>query len=291
MQTATGHAPAVTRIGDAEVTIVSDGSITFPVDFVYGAAPAEEVTALRGAFGQSPDTFTIRSNVMVAEIAGRRVMVDAGGGGKFQPANSGLPANLRAVGIDPESIDLVVFTHLHPDHFWGATDPDNAAPSFPNAELVAPQPEHAFWSQPGLDEKMPNDFAAWMARTTQAHLEQTGAQLRVAPADEPILDGMRYVSTPGHTPGHCSVLIERGDDSLMVIGDVLTDPVASFERPEWTPGFDADGAQGAATRKDLLDRLARDRLRALANHLPWPGLGHVARHEGRYRWVPADRAV
>ena len=196
MQTQTSQSSAVTRLGDAEITIVSDGIITFPVDFVYGSAPAEDVTALRSAFGQSPDTQTLQSNVMVAEIAGRRVMVDAGGGGKFQPANSGLPANLRAAGIDPESIDLVVFTHLHPDHFWGTTDEDNAAPTFPNAELIAPQPDHAFWSQPGLDERMPSEFAAWIARTTQAHLQQVAGRIRLAGPDDAILDGIRYIPTP-----------------------------------------------------------------------------------------------
>jgi glyoxylase-like metal-dependent hydrolase (beta-lactamase superfamily II) len=291
MQNQPSQSSAVTRLGDAGITIVSDGIVTFPVDFVYGSAPAEEVTALRSAFGQSPDTQTLQSNVMVADIAGRRVMVDAGGGGKFQPANSGLPANLRAAGIDPESIDLVVFTHLHPDHFWGATDEDNAAPSFPNAELIAPQLDHAFWSQPGLDERMPNEFAAWITRTTQAHLEQVAGRIRIVGPDDVILDGIRYIPTPGHTPGHASLLIEQGDDALLVVGDVLTDPVVSFERPEWAAGYDADGGQAAATRQDLLERLARERLRALANHLPWPGLGHVARHEGRYRWVPANWAV
>lgn len=291
MQTQTSQPSASTRLGDAEITIVSDGIVTFPVEFVYGAAPAEEVTALRSAFGQSTDTQTLQSNVMVANIAGRRVMVDAGGGGKFQPANSGLLANLHAAGIDPESIDLVVFTHLHPDHFWGATDEDNTALTFPNAELVAPQHDHAFWSQPGLDERMPNEFAAWIARTTQAHLEQVAGQIRVVGPDDSILDGIRYIPTPGHTPGHASVLIEQGDDGLLVIGDVITDPIVSFERPEWPPGYDSDGAQAAATRQDLLERIARERLRTLANHLPWPGLGYVARHEGRYRWVPENWAV
>ena len=291
MQTQTSQSSAVTRLGDAEITIVSDGIVAFPVDFVYGSAPAEEVTALRSAFGQSTDTQTLKSNVMVAEIGGRRVMVDAGGGGKFQPANSGLPANLCAAGIDPESIDLVVFTHLHPDHFWGATDEENAAPTFPNAELVAPQPDHAFWSQPGLDERMPSEFAAWIARTTQAHLEQVAGRIRVAAPDDATHDGIRYIPTPGHTPGHASVLIEQGDDALLVVGDVLTDPVVSFERPEWAAGYDSDGAQAAATRQNLLGRLARERLCTLANHLPWPGLGYVAHHEGRYRWVPENWAV
>jgi len=280
-----------TRLGEAGITIVSDGIVTFPVEFVYGAAPAEEVTALRSAFGQSPGTQTLQSNVLVADIAGRRVMVDAGGGGKFQPANSGLPGNLRALGIDPESIDFIVFTHLHPDHFWGVTDESNAAPTFPNADLVAPERDHAFWSQPGLDEKMPDDFRTWIVRTTQAHLDKVAGRLRVVGSDDTILDGISYFPTPGHTSGHASVLIEQGDDALVATGDVFTDPVASFGRPEWAAGYDADGAQASATRQDLLKRLARERLRALVNHLPWPGLGHVARHEGRYRWVPADWAV
>ncbi len=279
------------QLGDAAVTIVSDGSVAFPVDFFYAEAPAEERAALRAAFGQAPDTHRMAANVMVLDLDGRRILIDAGGGGKFQPSGGALPESLQAAGIAPESIDLVVFTHLHPDHLWGVTDADNAAPAFPEAGCIAPETELAFWRQDGLAERMPNEFAAWIARETRAHLDRIADRMHpVAPGDA-IIDGLRYRPSPGHTPGHAAIVIVRGDETLVVTGDVLTDPVAAFARPDWPLGVDADAEQGAATRRELLESLAAARARIFANHLPGGGLGHVAKVDGGYRWVPADWAV
>lgn len=287
---ATGPA-ARTELGDAEITIVSDGTVNLPVDFIYSPVPAEERIALRTAFGQSLELHTMQANIMVIDIAGRRVMIDAGGGGKFQPSGGALPASLHAAGIAPESIDLVIYTHLHPDHLWGATDPENEALTFPDAAHVAPETEYAFWSQAGLADAMPDDFTGWIARTTQAHLARLEGRLRTVAVGEPILEGVHYVASPGHTPGHAAIVIARGDRTLVATGDVLTDPVAAFERPDWALGVDSDADQSTATRCDMLARLAHERPRVFANHLPGPGLGHVARLDGGYRWVPGEWAV
>jgi hypothetical protein len=62
----------------------------------------------------------------------------------------------------------------------------------------------------------------------------------------------------------------------------------SFRRPDWHLGFDADPEQGAKARRSLLDRCATDRPLVASYHLPFPGVGHVARDGAAYRWVPSD---
>ena len=92
---------------------------------------------------------------------------------------------------------------------------------------------------------------------------------------------MTYVATPGHTPGHMAVGIENGGQQLIVGGDVLTNNAISFAKPEWRVGADFDRDQGIATRKQLLDQLATDRIPLIGFHLSWPGSGMVERQRNR----------
>ena len=83
-----------------------------------------------------------------------------------------------------------------------------------------------------------------------------------------------------------AVMVESGE-RLLVGGDVLANPVVSFRRPDWPFGSDLDRDAGAATRKRLLDRLATEKIPFIGFHLPWPGLGRVAREGTAYRFEPA----
>jgi glyoxylase-like metal-dependent hydrolase (beta-lactamase superfamily II) len=93
------------------------------------------------------------------------------------------------------------------------------------------------------------------------------------------------VDTPGHTPGHVSVLITSGTERLLVGGDVLTQSIISFQKPDWPWGPDMDADRAVTSRKRTLDMLATDRIPLLGYHLPWPGRGRVERNVGAYRFV------
>ena len=95
------------------------------------------------------------------------------------------------------------------------------------------------------------------------------------------------IATPGHTPGHLSVVVESNGQQLIALGDAMSHAQASFARPEWYNGFDMDGEQTVATRKRLLDMAATDRMAVLGYHFPFPGVGHVMRDGDAYRFVPA----
>jgi glyoxylase-like metal-dependent hydrolase (beta-lactamase superfamily II) len=284
----TGRNPPVyrTRIGSAEITIVSDGTIGFPPAMVLPEVPEAELEAFLAARYQPLDNLPLQLNAMVADIGGRRVLIDTGCGAKFDPTAGRLPENLRAAGIEPASIDAVVVTHLHPDHFWGATDAANSEAVFENAEIVVPAAELDFWSDRELAPAMPEGLFREVAEGTHAHLRRLDDRLRPVEAPGEAVPGIRFVPTPGHTPGHASLMIESDGEALMSTGDAVADPFVSVERPDWQFLTDWDAETAVTTRRALLAQAADERMRVFGFHMPWPGFGHVARQGDAFRWIP-----
>jgi glyoxylase-like metal-dependent hydrolase (beta-lactamase superfamily II) len=110
-------------------------------------------------------------------------------------------------------------------------------------------------------------------------------RLAASAPDAEIAPGIAYVSTPGHTPGHCSVRIAGANSGLIVTADTVFHPHLSFAHPDWRPVADMDGALAVASRRRLLDMATTDRLAVAAYHIPFPGLGRVERHGTAYRWL------
>ena len=107
---------------------------------------------------------------------------------------------------------------------------------------------------------------------------------RFKPGEE-VLPGIAAVDTSGHTPGHTSFHIQQGSDSVMVVGDVITNPLFSFSNPEWEMGTDSDAAKGVKARKMLLDRMAAENMQIIGYHLPHPGTGYVERKGTTYAYA------
>ncbi len=277
------------KLGSAALTIVSDGTLAFPTHDLWPEVPESERESFLSELYQPSDETPLQVNAMVIDLNGRRVLIDAGNGAsKFQPTVGALSENLQAAGIDPASIDTVVFTHLHPDHLWGVTDADNETLTFPNAEYVVSEPELAFWGDPDLPGQMPDGFMRTLTEATLAHLAKIRERLRtVAPTAE-ARPGVTFVPTHGHTPGHVSIMLESDGETLFSAGDVIPNAFVSLEQPDWEFGFDANPEQGIASRRSFLDQASADRLRVFGYHLPWPGFGHVARHGGAYRWIKEE---
>jgi len=102
-----------------------------------------------------------------------------------------------------------------------------------------------------------------------------------------VLPGVEAIDTSGHTPGHTSYMLHGGGDSLLVVGDAISNSVISFEKPTWHSGTDQDPDKGVKTRTALLDRLATDQTKIIGYHLPHPGQGVAERNGTAYRFVAA----
>jgi len=278
-------APRTYKVGDVEIMVVSDGTLNVPLSFSLPETPLSEAAALFKENGMPEGGEPIQTNVVLVKSGNETILIDAGSGANFQPTAGKLQENLEAAGVAPDKITKVVFTHAHADHLWGVIDDFDDAERFPNASYVISATEWDFWSDPKTAETVP-DWLKGMALGTARILKKIEDKVARSKAGDTVAPGLTYAATPGHTPGHMSVMIENSGQRLMIGGDVLSNNAISFARPDWRIGSDFDRDRAAATRKALLDQLATDKIPLVGFHLAWPGLGMVERAGNAYRLGP-----
>jgi glyoxylase-like metal-dependent hydrolase (beta-lactamase superfamily II) len=268
------------KLGVIEITVVSDGTLAFPAETLWGDRAEDARSLLTSAF-QPSSPVGLQINTTLVNTGGKLVLIDAGCGvDKFQNTNGRLLEHLASAGYAPGDIDMILFTHFHFDHLCGISDSKNASLLFPSAEFVASEAEVAFWSDPGLPGKV---SAKQQPLVTQTNLKLASPRLRQIKPGAEAAPGVTTFDTAGHTPGHMSVHISSGREEML-----LADPEIGFLHPEWAFGFDLDVPLATKARMAFLDRAAADKTLVGSYHLPFPGFGHVVRERSGYRWLPAD---
>lgn len=192
-------------------------------------------------------------------------LVDAGIGPADSPAASwapvpgALPDSLAAAGIDPSDVDTVVLTHLHTDHVgWAVVGGEQARPFFPNAAYLLQQAE-----LDAIEEINPQ-----LLSSVIGPLRTTG-RLRTLEGETTLRGGERILPTPGHTPGHQSVLVTAGHDTVAVTGDLLVHAIQLLH-PALAYAHEMDAEQARSSRERVLDDPAAGTLRLATPHLTEP---------------------
>lgn len=275
---ASAEVVAKTGDGAAGVTVLSDGGFEMPAAMLardIDIAQVREVAKLPGAL-------TTVLNVTCLKRGEDTIIFDCGSGASFLPGTGKLAASLEAAGIAPDSVTHVLFTHLHPDHLWGALD-DFDTPLFPNARWHADAAEVAYWTSPKVYEGLPEDRHAFAAGA-QRVLKELGDRLETRAAGQEWAPGVTAFSTAGHTPGHVSFAFSDAEGPVFVLGDALTHPVISFAHPDWRPASDHEPDRAVVTRRSLLDRAVAEKARIIGYHLPG-AIGRVEKQGAAYRFV------
>ncbi len=268
-----------TKVGSLECTIVGDGSaVVSPIQPTMAptAVKADLDAALDWAF-HPRDAAKLEFNCVVVKTGSDVVLVDTGTGAPSGNPLGRVRENLIASSIRPEDVTAIIITHCHSDHLGGCFLPDGSL-AYPNARVLMQRAEHAFWSgsAPDLSKGgVSADAKASMIKEIAARLEKLKGRLELVDPSSKLFTSLQLMDTSGHTPGHCSIMLDGGATQMCILADVAHNHVVMFANPEWTIAFDTDPKAAAATRIALFDRLAADRTRVLAYHLPWPGLGHL----------------
>ena len=264
------------KVGSAEVTAIYDGIWEKPHDPAFIAnASVEDVKAAMVKAGLPADFVSIPFTVAVVKTGGKTVMCDSGTGAQVQPTAGKLMANMKAAGIDPAGIDTILVSHCHPDHIFGLMEKDTNKPVFPNAEIVISDVEYKFWTDPGVIDKLPEGRKG-LARRIQATFP-TWKNMRQVDGEAEVAPGIRFVSAPGHTPGHRAFHLSSGSSQLMISNDTAYVPALVAANPGWRGAYDQDGATAEASRRKLLDRVVADKLMICGYHFPFPGAGTIAK--------------
>jgi glyoxylase-like metal-dependent hydrolase (beta-lactamase superfamily II) len=204
------------------------------------------------------------------------VLVDTGVGPQAMGASGKLLVELENAGVHPEDVDTVFLTHLHGDHLGWSVKPDGK-PVFPEARYVTQASE---WEI----------SAPYLGRAVAA-LDDLGV-LELLDGEEPVGEELTAIPTPGHSPGHSSLLVSSGGEQALVAGDAIVHPAQATE-PTWNVHFDMDKEQAARTREMLLAWLEADGITIAAGHIPGSGFGSIVREEGepgRRYWQTLETA-
>jgi glyoxylase-like metal-dependent hydrolase (beta-lactamase superfamily II) len=285
---ATGkQAPSIYRyrVGEMELTAIYDGVWYRPIDekFIRKANYTDVQRAMSDAF--MPEAKLATPFTMLLVNTGKKlILLDTGTGGQVASTAGAFSENLVAAGIDPKTIDQIVISHFHPDHINGIKTKDNAL-IFPNAEIMVPAAEWAFWSDDANMRAAPDGLKIVFHNVRRIFNDIAKDVTHYQPG-KVVAPGVETVAAPGHTPGHTVFAIQSGKDAMMVLSDTTQHPALFARNPEWEPQFDIDGATAVTTRKKLLDRVAADRMLVTGYHFPFPACGHIVKTATGYEHVP-----
>ena len=269
----------VFRVGEIEITVVSDGEAKLK-GTEYFPASTPEAWDPHKALLDDEGNLTFPFTCFVIRSGDRRVLIDTGLG----PLKSGtyrggdLMGELRAAGVRPDDIDTVFLTHLHADHCGSSALRDENKQlqiAFPNATYRWTNAEQAYWSGelPPQQIARRDIFAAVAPRWEAA---DGGASL--AP-------GVDVYWMPGHTPGHAGVVVSSGTDRAFILGDGVSCPVQLSEA-EWSGAGDVDPALARAGQEAAAREAEASGSLFAAAHFPGLTFGRVLTGEGKRYWSP-----
>ncbi len=269
------------QVGEFEVNTLLDGAVSVkePQKTFGMNVDADTFTTTSAENFIPADAFKAYFTPTLVNTGSELILFDTGVGEGGRPARGNMRAALESAGYTPEQVDVVVITHMHPDHIGGLMEA--GAPAFPNARYVTGQTEYDFWS--GMDPEA-NGVTKLMAKNVKPLAEK----MTFLKGGESVASGITAVDAHGHTPGHTVYMLENGGQQLLLAADTANHYVWSLARPDWEVRFDMDKEAAAATRKSLIGMLAADKIPFVGYHMPFPAIGYVASDGAGFRYVPAS---
>lgn len=261
-------------LGDMSVTTLLDGS--FMRDGAQGIFGGNASDADFAAVSEdnfiSTDQAQFYFTPTLIDTGTELVLFDTGLG------KGGIGKALAEAGVSADAIDVVVITHMHPDHIGGLMT--DGAPTFPNARYVTGATEYNFWSKMDPGNRV-GDLVASNVTPLADKMTFVEDGASVAP-------GVTAMATFGHTPGHMSYMLDSGGRQLVLTADLANHYVWSFAHPEWIVSFDSDKEAATESRRRVLGMLAADKIPMIGYHMPFPAAGYVAPRGDGFRYVPVS---
>jgi glyoxylase-like metal-dependent hydrolase (beta-lactamase superfamily II) len=274
------------KVGDLEVTALYEGTGAFDPHWLRGTKAATD--GVEKALQEDPHMLDTADTGFLVNTGKQLILIDAGAGGWWGGGAFGrLAGSLRSAGYAPEEVDIVLLTHLHSDHIGGLTTQDGKR-VFPKADVYVAKAENDFWLSAENAAKAPKDVQTWFqsAQAIAAPYIEAG-KWHTFSRSERIIDGMQPVPLPGHTPGNTGYEFSSKGQKILFWGDIIHAQRVQLLHPEVMVVFDIDPIAAAATRNQLLDKVANEDILIAAPHSSFfPPLGHLCKEGSGYKWVP-----
>jgi glyoxylase-like metal-dependent hydrolase (beta-lactamase superfamily II) len=254
------------QLGDIELRLLTDGTFRLDGGAMFGVIPRPLWE--KKAPPDDCNRILLAMNILLIQAAGKRILVETGAGQKwdakpraiyaFEDSNR-LMDQLAANGVSPESVDIVINTHLHFDHCGGNTKLVNGkpVPVFPNARYVVQRGE--------LDHALlptERDRASYIPENLTP-IQESG-QWELLVGDTEIVPGVEVIVVPGHTRHMQCVKITRGDQTVFFAADLL--PTVAHLGYPWIMGFDLYPMTTLENKKKWLPLAAREAWTVVFGH-------------------------
>lgn len=261
-------------VGNVEIISLLDTPFELPWQIFFPERSQSDFEPYRALYPDSygEGRFRTQAGCYAIRSQGQTILCDTGiGPGPIQflgGIQGSLLDDMRRNGVPPEDVDTVFFTHLHGDHVgWNLSA--NGALNFPKARHLVPQ---ADW-----------DYFGKMLETNQQMRQVTPLAdkgvMDLTSDEQTLTSEVTTYPTPGHTPGHTSLLISSSGERAIITGDLAHHP-AQLDRIEWCSAFDADSGTTTETRRRVFDQAEADGLITAFCHFPEP-FGRLLRLEGK----------
>lgn len=270
-------------VGDVRITKVVERELAVPFEGLLSGTGPELVAGhgwLAPHFVTDDGRARMSIHGLVVDTGERRILVDTCiGHMRGRPGVPAMPSDfldaLAGAGYAPSDIDTVVCTHLHFDHVgWNTHLVDGEwRVTFPGARYLFGRVEWEHWSVSESDYVELGD-------TVQPVVDAGLADL--VEVDHAVCPEVRLEPTPGHTPGHVSVVVESAGERAVITGDLVHHPVQLAE-PHLASAADSDAAAARATRERFRAERAADGALVIGTHFAGPTAGRIVTEGGAWR--------
>ncbi len=279
------------QVGDVTIRRVVELEMTSVYSTKHPFIPAATPEALKDTPWLYPDFVTPEGalntsiHALLVDAPGLKLVVDTCIGNDRprrilakRPLSLPFLERFEEAGWKPSEVNAVVCTHLHVDHVgWNTMLVDGKwVPTFPNARYIMGKAEHAHWIAEGEGET--KDI---LADSVQPVFD--AGLVDLVEMDHRLSKEVRLMPTPGHTPGHVSVVIESSGQRAIITGDIMHHP-CQIAHPDWCAAFDNDQPAARKTREAFLDKVAGSDTLVIGTHFAAPTAGRISRAGAAYRF-------
>ncbi|MBM3924825.1 MAG: MBL fold metallo-hydrolase [SAR202 cluster bacterium] len=270
------------------IRLISDGTMKRDGGCMFGQVP--KAVWENRIVTDRRNRMTLNLNCLLIQLAGKNILVDTGIGSKeveglrdeYGLGPSRLVKSLKALGVSPNQIDIVILTHLHFEHTGGCTKLDRTGdliPTFPRATHFmqrkcweeAQQPNERFQSVYFEDDFLP--------------IEESG-KLQLLDGDEEILPGLSVIVTNGPSKGHQIVVTNHGGEKVAFLGDLV--PTAHHLDLAAIPALDHSPEDSLQQKREILHQAERDGWLLVFSHGMDRKAGYLERYDQLTRLRPID---
>lgn len=273
------------RLGNVELHLLSDGQVHMDGGAIFGIVP--KVLWEKVLPADELNRVPMALNCLLVVSKGKRILVETGYGDKLsakqreqlalQRPSGGLLDGLQRLGYAADDIDIVINTHLHPDHCGGNTQLSDGAvvPTFPRAQYWIQRLEWA-------EASFPNERTQASYPPENYKPLQEAGQLYLISGDTRVTSEVRCVTTRGHTRAHQSVIIESAGETGIFLGDMACKAI-QLERLSWTTAFDTEPLETVERKRAIRDWAWEKHALLILGHDTRTPLGYLSKDGERFR--------